>query len=375
MESLNILTFLRYPPWDKRAAGGQFSAWSTITGLAERGHKLKVIIGDTQEKLPYIKGIEFFKTKSYKINITNIDWFFESLNFSNIDLIYGFDPENFLTNIYWKKFKKVPIIHEVHSPRVLMIDLKSLLMSRSLEALKWQIYFELDKFASQNSTAVITPSNFMKVDLEKKYKLKQNRMKVVYNGVNSFNNERKRKFFENGTELLFIGALIFQKGVDILLDCFHKICSKFNNVNLNIVGSGLQEDKLKKHVLKLGLMNRVTFFGRLPEFEKNNLLINSDILIVPSRHENFPMVILEAMSAGLPVIGTDVGGIPEQIMNGVNGVIVKPTVDSLYEAIKDLITHQYIAEKMGTEGKKSFQKYFTKEKMIRDKMNIINELI
>jgi len=375
MESLKILTFLRYPPWDKRAAGGQFSAWSTIKGLAEEGHCLKVIIGDTPEPLPPVDNIEFYKTKSYKINKTNITWFKESLKFKNIDLVYGFDPENFLTNLYWKKIRKVPVVHEVKSPRVSPLPIRNIYKISSIEALKWHLYFSFDSLACKYSDIIFVPSNYSKNMIIKMYNLSPSKIFAVPNGVEkSILRNHNKDFDRNNVRLLFIGKLVAQKGVDILIKSIKNVVKRKYSVTLLIVGNGDLE-QYKKLVLKLSLESNVKFMGFLIGDEKFELLKNSDIFVFPSNYESFGNVLIEAMASGLPVITTNITAIPE-IVDTDSGILIPPNdVNALAEAIIHLIENPDEMKRMGLAGYEKVENYFTWDAIISEKAKKISQTL
>lgn len=376
MKSLKILTFLRYPPWDKRAAGGQFSAWSTIKWLAKKGHCLKVVIGDTSEPLPCVDNIEFYKTKPYKINRTNITWFMESLKFKNIDLVYGFDPENFLTNLYCKKVRKVPIVHEVKSPRVSPLPLRNIYKVSSIESLKWHLYFSFDSFACRYSDVIFVPSNYSKNMIKKEYKLEPSKIFAIPNGVErDILRKHDENFERNNVKLIFIGKLVAQKGVDILIKSIKEVVKKGYNVTLMIVGNGDLEEEYKKMVLKFGLESNVKFLGFVSGDGKFELLKTSDIFVFPSNHESFGNVLIEAMASSLPVITTNVTAIPEVVDTDTGILILPNNAKALAEAIIYLIKNPDEMRRMGLAGYEKVKKYFIWDTIIDKKIDILKKIL
>lgn len=375
MESLKILTFLRYPPWDKRASGGQVVAWSTIKGLAKEGHCLKVVIGDTPEPLPCIDNIEFFKTKPYKINKTNFTWFMESLKFKNIDLVYGIDPENFLTNLYWKKVKKVPVIHEVQSPRISALHIKNIYKISSIEALKWCLYFSFDRLACSYSDAIFVPSTYSKNMIIKEYKVQSSKIFIIPNGVKrAILRKHEKKLDRNNVKLIFIGKLVAQKGVDILIKSIKEIMRRKYNVTLSIVGNGDLQEEYEKLVLDLGLESNVKFMGFVIGNEKFELLRNSDIFVFPSNHESFGIVLIEAMALSLPVITTNITAIPEVVGTDTGILISHNDVNALTEAITYLIENPDEMKQMGLAGYERVEKFYTWDKVINKKIDVFKKI-
>ncbi|MFZ0448288.1 MAG: glycosyltransferase, partial [Desulfatiglandaceae bacterium] len=112
-----------------------------------------------------------------------------------------------------------------------------------------------------------------------------------------------------------------------------------------------------------GLENRVVFLG----FKENvpRFLAGMDILIAPSRREALSISIIEALSMGLPVIGTRTGGIPEVVRHGQNGLLVeKENREELLKAISYLASHPEICHAFGLKGRQVFLQQFSEEKMV-----------
>ncbi|AGK58032.1 group 1 glycosyl transferase [Hyphomicrobium denitrificans 1NES1] len=122
----------------------------------------------------------------------------------------------------------------------------------------------------------------------------------------------------DATDVLFVGELRDLKGVDVLLEALAEL--KERAVTATIVGSGPDEMKFKALCSSLGLDERVRFRGALPIRDAFSL---GRVMVVPSRAESFPYVVLEAAAAGLPLIATNVGGIPE-ITEGSDTGLVEP---------------------------------------------------
>lgn len=138
------------------------------------------------------------------------------------------------------------------------------------------------------------------------------------------------------SKLVFIGNLIPGKGVDNLLYAFEKLKNSGKEFHLDIIGKGDQATYLANLVKKLQLTELVSFKGVIHPDEIPLLLINYDLLILPTLVESFGIVLIEAMASGIPVLSTLSGG-PEYIVTNVVGYLVKPgSVDALVEGIEDI---------------------------------------
>jgi len=146
--------------------------------------------------------------------------------------------------------------------------------------------------------------------------------------------------------ILFVGRLIPWKGVDILIRAMTLVIRKEPYVRLVIVGEGPERMSLEYLVKQLGIENNVIFTGRIDDRSLSNQYSHASVLVLPSRKsrgmvmEGLGMVLLEAMSRNIPVIGTNVGGIPDIIDDGKNGFLVPPDDEkALAEKILQIVSN------------------------------------
>jgi glycosyltransferase involved in cell wall biosynthesis len=144
------------------------------------------------------------------------------------------------------------------------------------------------------------------------------------------------------TGMLFVGRLVEKKGLDVLLDA----AAEVPDVRLTIIGDGPLRAAMEQRAEDLGLGDRVDFLGQQPAEEVMRHLARALALVVPSRvasdgdQEGTPVVLLEAMAAGTPVIASRLGGIAEQVVHAETGVLVSPgSVDDLVRALTGAIEH------------------------------------
>lgn len=123
--------------------------------------------------------------------------------------------------------------------------------------------------------------------------------------------------------LITVGQLTEVKGQRYLIDALKTLEEGGLDVHLHMVGEGERRDELASQAAALGLTDRVTFHGFLPKAQVAGLMRDSDIFVLPSLWENMPCVLLEALTSGLPVVATRVGGVPEVVASDA-GVIVEP---------------------------------------------------
>ncbi|MBD3243996.1 MAG: glycosyltransferase [Chitinivibrionales bacterium] len=163
---------------------------------------------------------------------------------------------------------------------------------------------------------------------------------------------RRRRRSGGGNRICFVGRLSEEKGLPGLLDAMPEVYRRAPQTRLTLVGTGPLEERLHKTVSALGLDGCVQFAGYMSNvFEA---LAQNDIFVLPSRTEGCPIVILEAMAMGLPVVATAVGGNVELVRHGETGLLVPygdPT--ALADALVKLVTDRDRAVKMGDKGRAS----------------------
>ena len=153
--------------------------------------------------------------------------------------------------------------------------------------------------------------------------------------------------------LLFLGLIDEEKGIFDLLEMIaeHKD-DLAERILLHIGGLG-KVDQLRETIARLQLASCVSYEGFVAGEQKLNLLNLSDVFILPSYIEGLPIAILEAMSYGMPVLSTPVGGIPEVVEHGQNGYLFEPgNKDQMFRSISELLQHPEQVEAMGTISKK-----------------------
>ena len=160
--------------------------------------------------------------------------------------------------------------------------------------------------------------------------------------------QRERK--EHGVfNLLFLGFVYKEKGVFDLVNLLKSHHAYYSGrVHLYIAGGKYEEDRLVNEIEEFHLHDVVTFLGWVTGEKKEALFDLADAYVLPSYKEGLPMSILEAMSHGLPILATNVGGIPELVENGVNGFLFSPgDIVAIQESIDILLTNRNIQKHMG----------------------------
>lgn len=154
-------------------------------------------------------------------------------------------------------------------------------------------------------------------------------------------------------------------GLEYLIRAAPLVVGKNKDVVFVIGGDGSLRKYHEQLAVKLGVKEKIIFTGKIPRNRVPYYYAMSNMVVVPSLQEAFGLVITEAMASGKPVIGTNVGGIPDQIIDGFNGFLVKPKdFQAIAEKIIYLVNNPGEAKRMGMNGRKIVELKFNIEKRI-----------
>ena len=162
-----------------------------------------------------------------------------------------------------------------------------------------------------------------------------------------------------------IAHLEEHKGLKYLLKAASLLLASRSDISFLFVGEGTLKGELKKLCVDLKIEKDVIFAGERSDIP--GLLFSIDIFVLPSLREGLPLAILEAMACGKPVIATNVGGIPEVLKDGENGILVSPKdPEALYRAMNELLDNRKKREKMGRKGKRVCDESFRAKIMVEN---------
>ncbi|MEK7642525.1 MAG: glycosyltransferase [Patescibacteria group bacterium] len=196
----------------------------------------------------------------------------------------------------------------------------------------------------------------------------RNKITVVHNGIEKFDLLPKK---ESDKIVLFsIAELHKNKGLDTALKSIALLPKGIQEkITYSIAGSGEEKENLENLAKELGISKMINFLGFVDNAKQ--LLSGADIFLFPSRTENLPYAILEAGLAGLPIISTSVGGIPEIIKDMESGILVhKNNPKEIAEALLYVLDNKNKREKMGLKIKKVVTSNFSLKKMLRETMEV-----
>jgi glycosyltransferase involved in cell wall biosynthesis len=237
----------------------------------------------------------------------------------------------------------------------------------------------VEKVLSRITDRIICCANTVEDFLISHEKLDPKKLVTIYNGICCKREEgwnvRGNRIGPNGICIVIVASLVENKGHRYLFEALSKIVKTRKNIRLRVVGDGPLKFQLSDYSKSLGINEYTEFLGIRDNVQA--ILKNSDILVLPSiEREGLGIALVEAMCQGKPVIGTNIGGIPEVIEDGVNGYLVNPRdSDVLAEKLDLLINDEDKRKRMGIEGRKRFEERFDANIMIKKTEKLYESLL
>ena len=256
---------------------------------------------------------------------------------------------------------------------------------------EWMLTYE--------ASEVIVNSNYMKGEMQRLFGLPYEKINVIPNGVNLnlFNgierdyNFRRKYAMDNEKIILFMGRLVYEKGVQHLIAAMPKILAGYHDAKLVICGKGGMIDELKQEVNNLGISEKVYFAGYMSGKDVQRMYKAADISVFPSTYEPFGIVALEAMLSGNPVVVSDIGGLNEIVDHRENGMktycgnpnsIADSILELLYDhklcaditkKAKNKVRNEYNWSKISQDTHFAYQKAICETEAEKQKKELIQE--
>lgn len=341
--------------------GLEYMVVNLLNGLDMRRYQSSVCCYDTlgplvkslngEVEIHHLKrkqGVDY--TYSFKLAIF--------LKRKKIQILHLHNSTAFFYGVIAGKIARVPVIVYTEHARDVFPDIKIRIA---------------DKFLSLFTDKVIVVAGYLKKNLIKYEWFNPLKMTTIYNGID----ETKFNFESHPTEIReglglpenrkiigIVARLDPIKNHKCLIKAMQLVIKKFSDSLLLIVGDGSQREELEGLTKNIGLERNVIFLGTRQDVPQ--LLSIMDIFILSSKSEGLPITLLEAMAASKPIIATNVGGIPEVIENGINGILIPPdNSEAMAEAVLELLKDEEKSKKLGMMARKRFENNFTLPMMVR----------
>jgi 1,4-alpha-glucan branching enzyme len=226
-----------------------------------------------------------------------------------------------------------------------------------------QAIHQLETDLVHNSDQVICCSRYMQAEIRRLFGVSPEHLYVIANGVKPIILPEAPR---SGYNILYVGRLVVEKGVQHLLMALPALIGIFPELKLVIAGNGPYQRELQELAVHLGIGDRVGFKGFVPEPVRDQLLADCRMTVFPSLYEPFGIVALEAMSAGRPVIVARTGGLTETVQHEENGLCFTPgDIKELQYCIFRILQYPEWAETMSRRAKNQVTEMYTWEAVAR----------
>lgn len=374
-----------YPP----DIGGPASYARTLAQRLSRDHEVVVITYSSVRKYDRDKNYQFSIKRVWKKNF----WFLRHLIYAlkvffagkNSDIIYSLSTLNgAIPSLAAAKFFKKKFFIRIAGDYAWQVAVEknktNLLIDDFQKAKKggWIGFLhKLQVRVCKKASRIIVPSQYL-AGIVRGWGVSGDKIKIIYNGVDFkvtaiSQEEAKKKVGIYGDIILSAGRLTPWKGFRMLVKVMPRLSDVSQLLRLVIVGDGPDGKILESMVRNLGLERKVYLVGRKSQEELATYLAAADIFVLNSGYEGFSHQILEAMTAGVPVITTAVGGNKEVIRQGENGFMIKYQDEfNLIEAIKSLWQDPELREEFKKEGRKTVS-HFSSDKMFTETIKALTD--
>ena len=318
------------------------------------------------------------------------DYFFSLISFREVDrlcreykmdIIHGQSPSSYGYGL--QRRRDIPFVVTLHGTSLgefasyFDVPISSVNSNIIFGAMGEMLAAFLTNIEYKCADKVIAVSKATAEETVRFYRLPKERVVAIHNGIDlsSFTDLRVEEENEEHT-VLSVGRLSWRKGYKYLIDAMPDILSEYRNARLLLVGEGDQRTPLQQHARKLGIENSVLFLGKVSAERLYSLYHEADVYVQPSLYEPLGITILEAMSMRKPVVATRVGGIPELITNGAEGILVEPGNSlQLAEAITNVLSDSSCRERFGSNARKRVEREFTWETIAKKTLEFYTNLL
>ena len=370
-----------YPP---RIVGGIARVVHDLSKrLIKDGHEVTVVTYRDSADVPEYendKGVNVYRVDNYMIHPNNfIDWILQ-LNFNLVskateiinkeggfDVIHAHDwlvanAAKALKNAYG-----IPVVATIHATEAGRNSGIHDDTQRYINDTEWMLTYE--------ASEVIVNSNYMKNELQRLFGLPYEKINVIPNGINLSNfigierdyDFRRQYAMDNEKIILYVGRLVYEKGIQHLIAAMPKVLSNYHDAKLIIAGRGGMMDELRQEASNLGLNDKIYFTGYLDSKQVQKMYKCADVAVFPSTYEPFGIVALEAMLAGVPTVVSDVGGLDEIVTHGVDGMkVYAGNANSIADSITALLYDHQLATNVAKKAKQKVKEQFNWEKIAQD---------
>ncbi len=355
-----------YPP--KNVGGLAQHVYHLSRALARHGVEVHVITIGADDAVPYEEneGVRVHRINPYSISAPDFRTWILHLNFSmleyavtllntirGVDIVHAHDWLAAFAGRALKHSFRVPLVSTIHATEFGRNNGLHNDNQRYISDVEWYLTFE--------SWKVIVCSSYMYRELKGFFQLPEDKLRIIPNGVTieDFKSDIVHRHKGEEKYIFFIGRLVREKGVQVLIDAAPKILSYFPETRFVVAGTGPYEEHLRAMVREKRLGHRFYFTGYIDDATRNRWFAQSSVAVFPSLYEPFGIVALEGMAAGTPVVVSDTGGLSEIIEHGRDGMkCYVGSANSLADNIMAVLGDEALADRLRRNGyEKARNKY------------------
>jgi glycosyltransferase involved in cell wall biosynthesis len=388
--SVMMLTW-EFPP---RIIGGiSPHVYYLSRSLARNGVKVFVVTcdfpGAPQHEV--LDGVEVYRVDSYRnpspdfatwVYLMNVNMQKEAAMIirnldENVDVIHAHDWLVATAGIGLKHVFRKPLFATIHSTEIGRRNGIHLDHERMIH--------ETEAWLTYEAWKVICCSDYMVSHVRWAFGLPPDKQVMIPNGVNTdvyaeaqskdLTQFRRRFALPGERIVLFVGRLVYEKGVHVLVNAIPKVLEKVNAKTV-IVGNGYMKEQISGIVKGLGIDQKVMFTGFVDDETLRRLQTCADVSVVPSLFEPFGIVALEAMAAKSPVVVSDTGGLAEIVDHDVDGIEVYPNnPDSLAWGITRVLTDERNANRLRSNAYKKIQEKYNWDRIAKQTRDVYRTVL
>jgi len=344
----------------------------------------KVLFDELPKKGVEVTVLPFSRVRMYPPGIRHFVYFFHCLSLSKkADIIYALDPVSVglpasLVALLARKKFAVKIVGdyawEQGMQRFGITELLDDFLKKDSYPFFVQILRSVEIFVAKSADRIVVPSEYLKKAVAS-WGVDKKKISVIYNAAPSVEGVGHKKVLRgllkyHGKYIITIARLVPWKGIRELIDAVSNMGKTGLEVQLLVVGEGPDREMLEEY----SEGKRVSFTGRLPHDVTLAYLKAADVLVLNSGYEGFSHLLLEAQALGTPTVASNVGGNPELITHGKNGLLV-PYKDTkaITKAITQALTDESFRRSARDIGKRKAAKY-SKELMVKETKELLESL-
>lgn len=387
---LRVVVFSwEYPPLS--VGGLAQHVYDLTRAMVEQGDEIHLITRGNGEIADFedVHGVKVYRVNPFRVSSTDFVTWVMQLNIAmieraiplleelrDVEIIHAHDWLVAYAAKVCKHAYHIPLVSTIHATEWGRNNGLHNAIQRHISDIEWWLTYE--------SWRVICCSRYMCEELNRIFQLPTDKIDIIPNGVNpenfrlSHETTCRRDTYARADEqvVYYMGRLVPEKGVQILLDAVPKIIQYRPKTKFVIAGTGPFAPELKHQANLMGISQQVFFAGYVDDMARNSLYHYADVAVFPSLYEPFGIVALEAMAAQTPVVVSDTGGLGEIIRHGVNGMkAYTGNANSLADNILHCLMNSASARRMSEQAYRDVMEKYNWSGIARETRKVYQKIV